>query len=168
MGTASTAGEPGISSGAAVDPTGPIRFIVIGAPLAGQGISPGGLDFARIDKTAVNNRLSMPKSAFILGKVYVIPNPAIGVKYTVFHIEVGVAERIEIKIYAPNGDLMKETTITDPPKIVNGVYTYEYKFFFDNISHGTCKYIVKAYKEKFPPIEASGQIFFININYPVR
>jgi len=102
-------------------------------------------------------------TAFKLGNVYAIPNPAVGVKHPVIHVEAGLADKVEIKIYSPAGKFIEEAVLTDPPTLIKGVYAYEYKFLMNDTPYGTCSYTVKAYKSGKQPIEASGRIMFIRI-----
>jgi hypothetical protein len=68
--------------------------------------------------------------AFRLGEVYVYPNPAKGGQAPVFHIETGIADRVNIKIHAVSGRSVHEHTITGMPQIFrkggNLVYAHEY------------------------------------------
>ncbi len=102
---------------------------------------------------------------FKLGSVYSYPNPAMGVKHPVIHVEAGLADKVEIKIYAPDGSLAEETVLTDPPKPIRGVYAYEYRFASENTPYGTCSYTVKAFKNGAAPLEASGRMFFLRTGY---
>lgn len=99
--------------------------------------------------------------SFKLGKVYAIPNPAVGVTHPVIHVEAGLADKVEIKIYDPAGKLVEEATLTASPVIIKGVYAYEYKVLLNNAPYGICNYTVRAYKAGKQPIEASGRIMFI-------
>ena len=111
----------------------------------------------RMDKIRAKYALT----AFKFGNIYAIPNPAVGVKHPVIHIEAGLADKVEIKIYDPAGNLIEEAVLTGPPMLINGVYAFEYKFLSDDTPYGTCTYTVKAYKSGKQPIEASGKIIFI-------
>jgi hypothetical protein len=103
--------------------------------------------------------------AFKLGKVYAYPNPAVGVKHPVIHIEAGLADKVEIKIYNNTGKLVEEAVLTEPPKNIKGVYAYEYKFFSDNTPYGTCSYTIRVFKSGYEPIDASGKMMFINTGF---
>jgi len=103
--------------------------------------------------------------AFKLGKVYAYPNPAVGVKHPVIHIEAGLADKIEIKIYNNTGNLVEEAALTESPKLIRGVYAYEYKFASENTPYGTCSFTVRALKSGFAPVEASGKIIFVNMGF---
>ncbi|MEK7720956.1 MAG: T9SS type A sorting domain-containing protein, partial [Elusimicrobiota bacterium] len=102
---------------------------------------------------------------FKLGNVYAYPNPAVGVKHPVIHIEVGLADKVEIKVYNNIGKLVEEAVLTETPKIIKGVYSYEYKFVSDNTPYGTCSYIIRVFKSGFEPIDASGKMMFINTGF---
>lgn len=111
----------------------------------------------RMDQIRAKHALTV----FKLGQVYAIPNPAVGVKHPVIHVEAGLADKVEIKIYDPAGKLVEEAALTEPPVFVGGVYAYEYKFLSNETPNGTYGYTVKAYKSGKQPIEASGGIMFI-------
>ena len=75
--------------------------------------------------------LSAPGSAdpsFVAGESYVFPNPAKEGKKPVIHVEVGVADKIEVYIYDVAGDLQDSMEITDTLNIVDGKYAYEYQW----------------------------------------
>ena len=108
---------------------------------------------------------SAADSAFKLGKVYAYPYPAVGVKHPVIHIEAGLADKVEIKIYDNTGKLVEEALLTDPPKIIKGGYAYEHKFASENTPYGTCSFTARAFKSGFDPIETSGKIIFINTGF---
>jgi hypothetical protein len=104
-------------------------------------------------------------STFKLGKVYSYPNPAVGVKHPIIHIEAGLADKVEIKVYNNTGKLVEEAVLTETPKIIKGVYTYEYKFVSDNTPYGICSYTVRVFKSGFEPVDAAGKIIFINAGF---
>ena len=127
---------------------------------------------ARIEKIRNSSRVARQRAlatsadpAFKLGKVYAYPNPAVGVKHPVIHIEAGLADKAEIKIYDNTGKLVEETVLTEPPKIVKGVYAYEYRFASDNTPYGASSYSVRVFKSGFEPLDASGKIMFINLGF---
>jgi len=103
--------------------------------------------------------------AFKLGNVYAIPNPAMGVKHPIIHIETGLADKIEIKIYSPDGSLKEEAVVTAPAKVINDRHVYEYRFASEKTPYGTCTYTVKAFKAGAAPAEGSGKMIFVNMGY---
>lgn len=68
--------------------------------------------------------------SFKLGEVYVSPNPAMGGKKPVFHVECGIADRVSIKVLSVTGMVVHEKTLTEIPQVKKGekgpVYVYEY------------------------------------------
>jgi hypothetical protein len=70
------------------------------------------------------------------------------------HIECGIADKIEIKIYNIAAELVHEADITDRLKIKQSrrgfgqVYAYEYPWDVKGIASGVYIYIVKANKGK--------------------
>jgi len=86
---------------------------------------------------------------FRLGEVYCFPNPA---KRTdpAFHIETGLADKIELKIYDVAGDLVHETSLTGRPQVIDdgqgAQYAYEYLWSVKNTGSGVYIFSVTARK----------------------
>jgi len=80
---------------------------------------------------------------FTLGEVYVYPNPAKGGKVPVFHVEVGIADSIKLKIYTVAGQLVHEHTVTGIPPVIGSVYAYEYAWG-GRIASGVYYYTIEA------------------------
>ena len=118
----------------------------------------------RTDKLRANARLAKAADlVFKLGRVYAVPNPAVGVKHPVIHIEAGLADKIEIKIYDFAGKLIEEAVLIEPPALIKGVCSYEYKFMSEDTPNGACNYTVKAYKNGKQPLEAAGRLIFVKM-----
>ena len=87
--------------------------------------------------------------AFRLGEVYVFPNPAKGGAKPVFHIEVGIADSVDITVYTVSGRLAHERALTAAPAVLddgNGL-AYAYEYTWDgHIPSGVYYYAVKAEK----------------------
>ncbi|MEI7530279.1 MAG: IPT/TIG domain-containing protein [Elusimicrobiota bacterium] len=90
-------------------------------------------------------RTSTLNADFKLGEVYVYPNPAKGGKVPVFHVEVGVADSVKIKVFTVAGQAVHEHTITGSPAAIGGVYAYEYAWD-GHIASGVYYYTVEAEK----------------------
>jgi sugar lactone lactonase YvrE len=82
---------------------------------------------------------------FKLGEVYVYPDPAKGGKVPTFHIEVGTADSVKLKIYTVAGQLAHEATLTGNPQAVGSVYAYEYAWS-GRIASGVYYYTIEAEK----------------------
>ena len=80
---------------------------------------------------------------FKLGEVYVYPDPAKGGKVPTFHIEVGTADSVKLKVFTVAGQLAHETTLTGSPQAVGAVYAYEYAWT-GRIASGVYYYTVEA------------------------
>jgi len=80
---------------------------------------------------------------FKLGEVYVYPDPAKGGKVPTFHIEVGTADSVKLKVYTVAGQLAHETTLTGSPQAVGSVYAYEYAWT-GRIASGVYYYTMEA------------------------
>lgn len=153
-----------ISSGGEIRAAGPVKFIGIGAPVAGRGKSPivgVGLPYmgkasaqaGGMHKSArVAASIAKPESissAFVLGEVYVYPNPAKGGQIPVFHIEVGIADSVKITIYTVSGDVVHNYTITAAPSAINDGHGLEYAYEYawrGHIPSGVYYYAIEAKK----------------------
>ena len=87
--------------------------------------------------------LSPSALEFKLGEVYVYPDPAKGGKVPTFHIEVGTADSVKIKVFTVAGQLAHEQTLTGSPQAVGSVYAYEYAWT-GRIASGVYYYTVEA------------------------
>ena len=90
-----------------------------------------------------------PSAEFRLGEVYVYPNPAKGSDLPVFHMECGIADSVNIKIYTVSGREAHEVALTAIPAIIddgNGQsYAYEYAWR-SHIPSGVYLYYIEAQK----------------------
>lgn len=88
-------------------------------------------------------------SSFKLGEVYCYPNPAKRTSPT-FHIETGLADKVEIKVYDTSGDLVYETAITGMPQVIDDgqgpQYAYEYLWDVRNTGSGVYIFSMTAKK----------------------
>jgi len=95
------------------------------------------------------NVLAGPDPAFRLGEVYAFPNPAKGGEAPVFHIETGIADSVNIKIYTVSGRAAHEYTLTGMPAELddgNGLsYAYEYTWR-GHIPSGVYLYYIETQK----------------------
>jgi len=80
---------------------------------------------------------------FKLGEVYVYPDPAKGGKVPTFHIEVGTADSVKLKVFTVAGQLAHEATLTGNPQAVGPAYAYEYAWT-GHIASGVYYYTVEA------------------------
>ncbi|MBI4064568.1 MAG: hypothetical protein HY401_09765 [Elusimicrobia bacterium] len=73
---------------------------------------------------------SGPDPSFTLRSVFVFPNPARGGQRPVFHVETGLAEQIEIRVYDMSGEMVWERSLHGAPQTLDrgeGIqYAYEY------------------------------------------
>lgn len=90
-----------------------------------------------------------PSPDFILGEVYSFPNPIVGASQrATIHVECGVADVVEIRIYDIAGGLIKEVTIDQEPKVINNKYAYEYAWDTSGVASGVYVYVVRAKKDE--------------------
>ena len=88
--------------------------------------------------------VAMPAALeFKLGEVYVYPDPAKGGKVPTFHIEVGTADSVKIKVFTVAGQLAHEATLTGSPQAVGSTYAYEYAWT-GRIASGVYYYTIEA------------------------
>ena len=87
--------------------------------------------------------LSPSALEFRLGEVYVYPDPAKGGKVPIFHIEVGTADNVKIRIYTVSAQLAHEQTLTGSPQAVGSAYAYEYAWT-GRIASGVYYYTIEA------------------------
>ncbi len=90
-----------------------------------------------------------PSDAFVLGEVYVYPNPAKGGAAPVFHIECGIADSVELDVYTISGREAHSATLTRLPDVIDDgtgqSYAYEY-VWRGHIPSGVYLYRVEARK----------------------
>ena len=88
-------------------------------------------------------------SQFKLGEVYCYPNPAKKTNPT-FHIETGLADKVELKVYDVAGDTIHETVLTGMPQVINDgqgpQYAYEYLWDIKNTGSGVYVFSITAKK----------------------
>jgi hypothetical protein len=80
---------------------------------------------------------------FKLGEVYVYPDPARGGKVPTFHIEVGTADSVKLRVFTVAGQLAHEQTLTGKPQAMGAVYAYEYAWT-GHITSGVYYYTIEA------------------------
>jgi len=78
-------------------------------------------------------------TAFKLGEVYCYPNPAKKTNPT-FHVETGLADKVELSIYDVSGDLVREIVLAGPPQLIDDgqgpQLAYEYLWDAGNAGSG--------------------------------
>ncbi len=98
--------------------------------------------------------------AFRLGEVYVYPDPARGGAVPTFHIEAGLADRVEIYIYNVAGELVHKAALSGAPQVIDDgqgpQYAYEYQWN-GRIPSGVYLYLVKARKSGYGGLKKTGR-----------
>ncbi|TPW19408.1 MAG: NHL repeat containing protein [Elusimicrobia bacterium] len=98
--------------------------------------------------------------AFFLRDLYVFPNPAVGGARPTFHLAVGVADKVTLRIYDISGQDVHQATIDTPPSIVDDgagpKYAYEYPWN-GHIPSGVYLYTIVAEKSGQPAIRKAGK-----------
>ncbi len=108
--------------------------------------------FSAPASTATSNnvsRVASAESVFQLGEVYCYPNPAKKTSPT-FHIETGLADKVELKVYDIAGDIIHETVLTGLPQVIDDgqgpQYAYEYLWDVKNSGSGVYIFSMTAKK----------------------
>jgi len=91
---------------------------------------------------------SLGPQNLILGEVFAFPNPAKGsAVYPTIHAELGLADKVEIRIYNLAGELVFATEMHEAPKIgINGKMAYEYTWNTGGYASGVYIYLVRGHK----------------------
>ncbi|MBI4667765.1 MAG: T9SS type A sorting domain-containing protein, partial [Elusimicrobia bacterium] len=88
--------------------------------------------------------------AFKMGEAYCFPNPATGSQKPTFHIETGLADKVELRIYDISGELIHETTLDVPPQVIDDgqgpQYAYEYPWDASRVGSGVYVYVIQSFK----------------------
>ena len=96
-----------------------------------------------------NNITPTADPTFKLGEVYCYPNPAKKIN-PIFHIESGIADKVELKIYDVSGSLIHESVLSGMPQVIDDgqgpQYAYEYLWDISRIASGVYIYNIKAEK----------------------
>ncbi|MFC1521730.1 NosD domain-containing protein [Elusimicrobiota bacterium] len=102
---------------------------------------------------------------FVLGEVYAFPNPAKRGKKPTLHIEAGLADKVDIRIYDIAGDLVHEASLAETPQVIddgNGEnYAFEYEWDISNIQSGVYIYSVTAQKDGHKNLMKAGKCAII-------
>jgi len=90
---------------------------------------------------------SSADATFRLGEVYCYPNPAKKVN-PVFHIEAGLADKVELTIYNTAGDRVHQAALSGIPQLIDDgqgeQYAYEYTWDVRNVGSGVYVFGVTA------------------------
>jgi len=100
-------------------------------------------------------------TTFALGEVYSFPNPAKRSKRPTIHVECGVADKVEIRIYNIAAELVDSTELYGVPPVINGKYSYEYNWDISDIASGVYIYTIRAKKSGYSDIKATGKAAII-------
>ncbi len=93
-----------------------------------------------------------PDSDFYLRAYYIYPNPAKSGASPTIHLECGIADRVEIRIYNIAGELVHDKTITGSPFIKSDKYVYEHSWDVTDIASGVYISVIDAHKQGEDPI----------------
>jgi hypothetical protein len=99
-------------------------------------------------------------STFKLGEAYAYPNPAIQ-KNPSLHLECGIADSVEIRIYNEMGERVQQADLRGLPSVINGKYAYEYTLDADALGSGVYLYVIQARKGGETDVRASGKLAII-------
>ncbi|OGS45247.1 MAG: hypothetical protein A2539_10255 [Elusimicrobia bacterium RIFOXYD2_FULL_34_15] len=102
-----------------------------------------------------------PSAEFVKGEVYAYPNPAKNGYQPIIHVECGIADLVEIRIYNVAGELVHKDEISTQPMIKNNKYAYEYTWDISNKASGVYLYLVRAHKNSEKTIKVLKKIALI-------
>jgi hypothetical protein len=104
----------------------------------------------------------LPDDTFTLGNIYSFPNPARENAKPTIHVEVGVADSVEVTIYRIDGTLIHSVILTGQPLIIGNDYAYEYTWDTTNdVASGVYIYHVKAAKTGSDDITATKKLALV-------
>jgi len=140
----------GVSGGAVRTASGPVKYAAITGASAAPRITQG----KKMKKQGISVLSAAPSAAsaseeFVLGDIYVYPNPAKGGGVPVFHVESGLADSVKVKIYTVAGRLVHEHVIAEFPQIIsaNGHTAYAYEYAWNgHIASGVYYYLIESEK----------------------
>ena len=131
------------------------------------GLPEDKVEVASVSKAIGFVRAVNVEKEFRLREVYAYPNPAKGGKCPIIHIEVGLADSVEIKIYDISGEYLHSQVISgDNFQIIDGKYCYEYEWDISGISSGIYIYTIKAKKSGYSNIKVIS--LFVRYRVPAR
>ena len=103
-------------------------------------------------------------ATFKQGEIYAFPNPA-KLRNPTFHIEVGIAESVELRVYDVAGHLRHSVGLGGVPSIVdrgNGPrYAYEYVWDVSGVGSDVYVYVVHARKGGYSGIKVIKKVAVI-------
>jgi hypothetical protein len=99
-------------------------------------------------------------ATFKCGEVYSYPNPAKQTNPKI-HIEVGLADKVEVWIYDIACNLVHYKDITDKLQLKDNKYVYEYEWDVSKVASGVYIYYIKAEKQGYKPIEIKKKLAVI-------
>ncbi|MEW6557624.1 MAG: hypothetical protein AB1349_09750 [Elusimicrobiota bacterium] len=103
-----------------------------------------------------------PDTTFRKGEIYACPNPAKRGVFPKIHIEVGLADKIEIKMYNIAGELVQSTELySSDVKSDATKYYYEYPWDISNVASGIYVSTIEAKKSGFPDIKTTRKMAVI-------
>src|SRR5205823_355797 len=110
----------GVNAGGNFNPTGKLKACSLGAihksaKAAGQPTRPP----ARKETDTALLPQDGPDPTFKMKRVYCSPNPLKRGQKAVIHVEVGIADSVRLQFYGVSGDLVHETELSGPPRIMD-------------------------------------------------
>ncbi|MEW6557720.1 MAG: hypothetical protein AB1349_10250 [Elusimicrobiota bacterium] len=102
-----------------------------------------------------------PDTTFTKGEIYAYPNPAKQGVFPKIHIEVGLADKLQINLYNIAGEIVHSVELYEPPSVINDKYVYEYAWNVSDIASGIYIYTIKAKKSGEHDIKAQGKVAII-------
>ena len=98
---------------------------------------------------------------FRQGEIYSFPNPAKRGRKPALHVECGIADSVEIRVYNITGELVSEVRLDGIPHIIDGKYAYEHPLDLSGGGSGVYLYSVAARKAGEQDIRIRGKMAVI-------
>ena len=98
------------------------------------------------DPDAAPEMVPTADPTFKAGEIFAYPNPARAGRNPVIHVECGLADSVEIRMYDTAGEPVGSARIEAPPLIIEGRYAYEYTWDASGLPSGVYIYRVVAKK----------------------
>ena len=73
------------------------------------------------------------------------------------HVETGLADEVQIRIYDVSGGLVHEASLSAAPAVIDNKYAYEYRWDTSGIGSGIYIYAITAKKSGFQDIRTTGK-----------
>ncbi len=99
-------------------------------------------------------------TSFKMGDVFAFPNPAVGKKSVTLHAEMGLADKVDFRIYNDLGDKLHEASVSQAT-VVNGKLAYRYNWDISNLPSGIYVYVAEGRKEASEALRTKDKVAIV-------